>query len=339
MKKNLMLILSALILCACAGVSTTDGDSTKQWVVLSSSKADMDGDVYDVCFRLKLRFNPSEVTQRFDTDRACITKCCWYSENKTVEIRFNDGFVDEFAKNGKARKYDTDSMKIYLRYSPFLKTIHAKADPSSIIRSDGLVTLTYDEVQDEKRLLKVGTEEVKAQDFEGATAASNKGEYLFRRNSEGTLLVNHTAAMKAREEAQRQAAEPENPQGANVDETAEREALLAKKLAYERRQAVLLLRRFYNKDIDAYIMNIDKAQKKKGLVLLANDRKWATTKIGSPIYRVTCKVNGQLGKTKADMKDYPIQCGVYEVNLDEQTVEPMDTVATAIVSREYTAAF
>ena len=82
-------------------------------------------------------------------------------------------------------------------------------------------------------------------------------------------------------------------------------------------------------------MDIDKAQKRKGLVLMANDRNWLTIKTGSPVYKVTCRVNGRLGATPQDMKDYPISCGVYEVNLDEQTVMPKDTDARTIVSGEY----
>ena len=116
---------------------------------------------------------------------------------------------------------------------------------------------------------------------------------------------------------------------------AERQELLQKKLSYERRQAVLLVKRFYGKEIDSYILAIDKAKRAQGLVLMSNDRDWTTVKTGTPIYKVTCKVNGKLGKTASTMKNFPISCGSYEVDLDEKTVNPIDTAARSIVNGEY----
>ncbi|MBQ6224604.1 MAG: hypothetical protein IJJ58_05500, partial [Campylobacter sp.] len=76
MKKLFNLMAVILPLCACAGMSSFDGNSTKQWINIESSKQDLEGKTIDVCYRLDVRFSPQEVTKRFDTDKACITKCC-----------------------------------------------------------------------------------------------------------------------------------------------------------------------------------------------------------------------------------------------------------------------
>lgn len=326
MKKSLIFLIFPLLLSGCVGMSSTDGDSTKKWISVVSSKADMDGDVYDVCYRLNLRFSPAEAEDRINTDAACITKCCWYSDTKTVEFRLNDTFPDDLVQYGVSKKYAPEKIKFYMNYSPFLNTIHGKAEPASAVRSDGLVKLDYTEIRNQERFLTAGHDPVKAAVFEADDDGdTNKGEYLFKKQpKQEATPAQKAAAAKAQEEA---ALSSMNDQ--------DREALLQQKLSYERRQAVILVKRFYDREIDSYIMNIDKSKKRQGLVLLTNDRKWVTVKIGSPIYKVTCRVNGQLGKTQNDMKAYPIACGVYEVNLDDNTVTAKDTAARSIISGEY----
>ena len=317
------ILLMPLFLCGCVGMSTTDGSSTKQWISIVSSKSDLDGSTADVCYKLNLRFNPAEAEYRIDTDRACITRCCWYSENKSVQINFNEGFAEDLVKNGTAKKYTPETLTISVRYSPFLKTIHAKAEQKDVIKSDGLVQLEYDQVTKPEQFLDLdfGTQTAKLY----KESDTKQGTYLF-------------ASEKPKNEPEVQSeskSEEEEITDYNDLSDSERQALLQKKLSYERRQAVLLLKRFYNKEIDAYILAIDKAKRAQGLVLMSNDRDWTTVKIGTPIYKVTCKVNGKLGKTPSTMKDFPISCGAYEVNLDEKTVTPIDTAALSIVNGEY----
>ena len=234
-----------------------------------------------------------------------------------------------------------------IRYSPFLKTIHGKADQKGVLKSDGLVQLDYDQVTKPEQFfdLDFGTQTPKQ--YEDTDI--HKGSYLFTKQKndadanaqaeakakEQIAQANKVRAAQAAEEktAGKEQAEAKASYG-DLDE-AERQELLQKKLAYERRQAVLLVKRFYNKEIDSYILAIDKAKRAQGLVLMSNDRDWTTVKTGTPIYKVTCKVNGKLGKTASTMKDFPISCGSYEVDLDEKTVTPIDTAARSIVNGEY----
>ena len=318
------ILMMPLLICGCVGMSTTDGSSTKQWIFIVSSKSDLDGSTADVCYKLNLRFNPAEAEDRIDTDRACITRCCWYSENKSVQMDFNAGFADDLVENGTAKKYEPEILTVNVSYSPFLKTIHAKAEQKGVIKSDGIVQLEYDQVTKPDQFLDLdfGTQTAKLY----RNSDTKQGTYLFAPEKKPDTTPEIYTDIKT-----------ENKEEENYNDLSDsaRQELLKKKLSYERRQAVLLLKRFYNKEIDAYILAIDKAKRAQGLVLMSNDRDWTTVKIGTPIYKVTCKVNGKLGKTPSTMKEFPISCGSYEVNLDEKTVTPIDTAAISIVNGEY----
>lgn len=318
------ILLMPLLICGCVGMSTTDGSSTKQWISIVSSKSDLDGSTADVCYKLNLRFNPAEAEDRIDTDRACITRCCWYSENKSVQMDFNAGFADDLVENGTAKKYEPEILTVNVSYSPFLKTIHAKAEQKGVIKSDGIVQLEYDQVTKPDQFLDLdfGTQTAKLY----RNSDTKQGTYLFSPEKQPDNTPEIYTDIKTDDE--------EETNYNDLSDSA-RQELLKKKLSYERRQAVLLLKRFYNKEIDAYILAIDKAKRAQGLVLMSNDRDWTTVKIGTPIYKVTCKVNGKLGKTPSTMKEFPISCGSYEVNLDEKTVTPIDTAAISIVNGEY----
>lgn len=330
MRKILPIVIMPLLLCGCVGMSTTDGDSTKQWITIVSSKSDLDGSTADVCYKFNLRFMPEEAINRIDTNKSCITRCCWYNETKNVVMDFNEGFADDLITEGTAKKYTPEVLSIRVSYSPFLKTIHAKADQRGIIKSDGTVQLEYDQVSRPEQFLDLdfGTATPKEYDLENSYTSS----YLFNKNRATIKKADTSVDMTEYSNPDKE--EAAEPTFGDLDAT-EREAFLQKKLSYERRQAVLLVKRFFNEEIDAYILAIDKAKKAQGLVLMSNDRDWITIKTGTPVYKVSCKVNGKLGKTASTMKDFPISCGTYEVDLDEKTVIPVDTAARSIINGEY----
>gem|GEM_PF-2716994 len=422
MKKFYIFLTMLLPLCACTGMSSFDGNSTKQWVTIESSKQDLEGKTIDVCYRFDVRFSPQEVTNRFDTDKACITRCCWYSETRQVNLNLNTDFAKELAEEGQANKYVTDKLVFNVRYSNLLNTIHATVKPNSALRSDGLINLDYTLVKEDPGLLKIDLGDLKPHDFSQIEENKHEGKYLYTQEEEAmrryqehiremqdyqrvdtgitrgepepaTKVVEEevlTPDQVVKEEASKittqktvigtlqtqkdtptskinnpretyeyyeeqavyfeeepfdqqiakaQKQERENvyyhTEVYNLNDPTQRQTLLEKKLAYERNQAVELLRRFYQQDIDEYIRHIDKEQREKGYVLLANDREWKTTKVGYPIYRVKCSVNGKLGKTQKSLKEYLIPCGVYEVDLDENTVAPKDITAITIVNKDY----
>ncbi len=413
-----------LPLCACTGMSSFDGNSTKQWVTIESSKQDLEGKTIDVCYRFDVHFSPQEVTKRFDTDKACITRCCWYSDTRQVNLNLNMDFAKELAEEGQANKYTLDNLIFNVRYSNLLNTMHATVKPNSALRSDGLINLDYTVVKDDPSLLKINLGDLKVHDYSQEKDA-HEGKYLYKEQEKaiqkqqqeiqkiqelkeyqrvdtgiivgepeptpktievevltpdqvvteeaaknptqktviGTLKtqkdtttgkVNNARDTYEYYEEQTVSFEEEpfdkqltneekqerenvyyHTEVYNLNDPSQRQTLLEKKLAYERNQAVELLRRFYQQDIDEYIRHLDKEQAQKGYVLLANDREWKTTKIGYPIYRVKCSVNGKLGKTQRSLKEYLIPCGVYEVDLDEKTVLPKDITAITIVNKDY----
>jgi hypothetical protein len=323
MKKIFLLLPIFMTITGCVAMSGADGDSTKQWLKIVSSKSALTGGAEDVCYRLDIKFNPPQAADGINTDAACITKCCWYSEHKTVTINLNDNFARDLAQTGVARRYAPEKLNFYISYSSFLNTIHGRVEPKSALKSGGLIKLNYTELKNQDPYLTVGHEQVNAVVFDEERGKNTYSTNLFKK---GSPTGNNFAA--ARENT-------DGEQPSNFIDAQEREEYLQKILSYERERSVMLLKRFYNKDIDAYIMAADKAQKSKGMVLLANDRNWLTTKIGYPIYRVACKVNGKLGKTRQTMKDYPLDCGIYEVRLDEQTVKPVDSIARSIATGEY----
>ena len=114
---------------------------------------------------------------------------------------------------------------------------------------------------------------------------------------------------------------------------------LKKKLAYERTEAVKLLKRFYGDEIDAYLRALDKYKRAEGQVLYTSDRIWQAAKIGTTIYQVDCNVKGKIAllgtKSGSATTDYPIYCGSYIVDLDEKTVEARDDMAKRVAQKEY----
>lgn len=423
MKNFLAVFCTVLLLAGCTTMGTSDGDSTKDWIKIDSSKQDLDGKIMDICYRLDIRFNPPDAIYDINPDMACITKCCWYGERNKVEINMNDNFARNLAIHGRAVKYTPEKLTFHLSYSSFLNTIHGRVEPRGVLKSGGLIMLKTEEFTTQSSRLPVSNEPVSAKIYGEDSAVV--GTYLFKSTPAATGEVAKAEAEAVKAMAAEQplppppppAPEPEpqfieaqsvlaaaaqkpepapapqivaakiapvvvvpkplpapvpppspvqqsaaaknipplasgqpippSPGRPLYEETKEppqmpasgnlraREEYYQKQLAYEREQAVLLLKRFYNTDIDAYIMSLDKNYKEKGQILLANDRSWATTKVGSPIFRVTCKVNGQLGKTQKTMKPHPIACGVFQVDLDDQTVIPIDVLARSIVSGEY----
>jgi hypothetical protein len=233
-----------------------------------------------------------------------------------------------------------------MRYSSFLNAINARVEPSGLISSSGQVNLKYEQVTDPGRLLNLGFDtDIKAQkyytedikpNYEKARERYVSYEQKAKENIRLTQQQLDEAGygVQQTEQTAAQTADAAKTQITTASRGAQNE-LLSQKLAYERQQSISLLKRFYEKEIDAYIMSVDKSLKQKGQVLMANDRRWIAAKIGTPIYKITCKVNGKAGATQSEMKDYPIGCGVYEVDLENQAVRPLDTTARSIASGEY----
>ena len=164
--RKLLIFTFCLVLASCAGTRTLDGETTKNWVKIVSSKIDRAGNVQDVCFLLDLSFYPGTAYERVKNNpNSCLDECCWYSENKTVEYYFNDGFLKDLKEQGVSRRYSPDHIKIKMKYAPFLNRLSAKAESYDGISKDGIIKLEYDDVVDSEILNDESFSEVEAKAF------------------------------------------------------------------------------------------------------------------------------------------------------------------------------
>lgn len=413
--RKLLILIFCLMLAACAGNRTVDGETTKDWVKIVSSKVDNSGTIRDVCFLFDLSFSPESVYDRIKNNPAsCLEQCCWFSENKSVDLYFNDGFAKDMEEFGVARRYYPDHIKIKMKYSSFLNRLSASAN-SDLISKDGIVKLNYEDFQGSTPILNSKFSEVQAKIYTAedmkrdsmpktapktketpsyktvSMSGVNRAELLAKaqaeeekghahaeeianiystvvegeaistpaalqiQNKQGTEKVEQQvkgtkavvpATMKANKakadevlyDVQKTAAEDNKVIAEKADATVDT-STLKQKLAYERKQAVDLLKRFYGDEIDAYLRFLDNAKKKEGQVLLTNDKVWQAKKIGTPIYQIDCKVKGKIAllgtEVGTETTDYPIICGTYVVDLDEKTVEAKDALAKKIVQKKY----
>ena len=532
--RKLLILSFCLLFSACAGNRTLDGETNKNWIKVVSSKVDNSGTTRDVCFLFDLAFYPGSAYDRIKNNpSACVEECCWYSENKTVEYYFNDGFLRELEDTGVSRRYYPDHIRIKLNYSPFLNRLSARADSNEGITKNGIVVLEYDEVS---RIEKGNNESFyrveskiypeKSSDSKSkvkgpisyktiSISGINRDELLARAKTERDNYYSQAVAERyvspekeyveesmfftgqvspfddtdketkwlskktlAEEEALRLARYKQNrytqeekdkflqkKKGKNKNNGNDEEALLEdveyqslesvsneaivesaknynaakdnvlnengtrgdtsngqiskkgnvkdskvksntskgnvsqvsgsdyiavngsknstnsgknskvkesdvmydvqrtyaqeakivylepkmpekinsntlkKKLAYERTEAVKLLKRFYGDEIDDYIHALDKYKRTEGQVLITNDKIWQAEKIATMIYKIDCNIKGEVILLGADSgtqtADYPIYCGSYIVDLDEKTVEARDDMAKRIAQREY----
>ena len=146
--RKLLIFIFCLGLASCAGTRTLDGETTKNWVKIVSSRTDKSGNIKDVCFVFDLSFYPGTVYDRLKNNpNTCLEECCWYSENKVVDFYFNDGFIKDLQEQGVSRRYYPDHIEIKMTYSQFLNRLSAKASSPEGISKDGIVRLDYDEVR------------------------------------------------------------------------------------------------------------------------------------------------------------------------------------------------
>ncbi len=174
--RKLLIFIFCLGLASCAGTRTLDGETTKNWVKIVSSKIDRSGNVQDVCFVFDLSFYPGTVYERIKNNpTTCLEECCWYSENKSVDFYFNDGFTKDLEEYGVSRRYYPDNIRINLIYSHFLNRLSAKASSPEGISKDGIVTLEYEDIYKPDLKNEAGAYEIKEKTYpEALSSATNK---------------------------------------------------------------------------------------------------------------------------------------------------------------------
>ena len=289
------MVLCVLTAAGCGNPLTYDSAyaSNKNWLEVVSDKKDWQGSQTDSCYQFHFKFLPEDAAARVVNNNAnCINRCCWRSSAPEVILDFNAGFKQDLAENGTARLFTPGQIKIKIKYSSILGLISAGVTPSGAIRRDGTVKLKYKDVTDGAVLARLAAR--KAERDQAAAA--------------------QTAAAQTQEQAQ-----------------AARDAAQTRRLMFQadKNQSIDLVKRKYGRKIDDYLYGLDLARRKKGYVLINADKDWqAAPQNGS--FAVTCVSKSKLGKTKNTLKDYPIDCGQWLVNLDTASVQPYNARAEKI---------
>lgn len=145
--RKFLILFFCLFSTVCMGYRTLDGETSKDWIKIVSSKIDRSGNVKDVCFILDLSFYPGTVYDRLKNNpKTCLEECCWYSENKKVEFYFNDGFIKDLEEQGVSRRYYPDNIILEFSYSPFINRLSVRSTSTQGISKDGVVRLEYRDI-------------------------------------------------------------------------------------------------------------------------------------------------------------------------------------------------
>lgn len=294
MKRTIIFLTILLTSCATNTQYGLDGTSNKNWLELVSSRDDHEGKQYDSCYKFNFTVWPQAAEARINKEHNCVTRCCWRSERESVVINLNEGLAEELEKNGKAFKYTPEKITINVKYSSLLDLTNATVSPAGIISRDGHIKLNYEVLSEAAR-----TKEISLAARLAAEEAARKAD----------ILKERMAAQTAIEEAR----------VANLQAD------------YNKRQAINYTRRFYGLNIDKYLSLLDQAERQKGYTLLFGQKTWAAMQTDTSLYTVSCYAPASLGKTQKSMKNITLECGLWQVDLEEQTVVPIDTLAGKIV--------
>ena len=286
-------LLCVLLAAACGNPLTFDSAyaSNKNWLVVDTDRKDWQGNQTDSCYRLILKFLPQSAAARA-AQMPCVSQCCWRSEVPELTLDLNAGFKSDLAENGVARIYTPGQIKIKIKYSSFLGLISAGVTPAGAISRDGTVKLKFKEKTD--------------------PAAQAR-------------LAAQAAAQKQTADAQAYAARQ------NAAEQAARDAAETRRLMFQAKKdrSVDLVKKKYGKAIDDFLYRLDLAQRKKGNILINADKAWNAEPQENG-FMVTCVSKSKLGKTQNAMKDYPIDCGEWFVDLNTSQTQAYDARADKI---------
>lgn len=294
MKKLFPFALFFLSACATNMQYGTDGVSNKNWLEIAMSKKDFGGKKYDICYKFNLRGLNEDLKRRINNDDNCITKCCWLSERGEVVINTNKGLEEELRAAGRANKYSPAEVKIKVSFASVLGLANAAASPN-VINRNGVIKLKSAPVEDRARLRQVEAERA----YEEQQAALRLAEYQ-----------QYQAQLKAADEA------------LSFELTAENN----KKLA------VSYVRRFYGRQIDSFLYSLDEAERKRGNIILFENRQWQAVPRGENLFTVSCYAPARFGKTQKSLKNTTLECGVWLVSLEEMDAKPHDALAIKIAA-------
>lgn len=348
MKKLLLGAIAILSTAACyTPMSSLDVSTNKPWVDVQATRLDFNRDQYDSCVQYNLRFWPPEAEQNIDLADACITGCCWRSEKSEVVLEFNKNFENDLKTYGVARKYSPEKITIQVSHSNFLNFTKVSVTPARTITNEGLVKLTYTQVEDKERLEQVMQEEKERVKQEKQRLQQ---EYVQDRISQlQHTLRNAAIVAKAQEELQsghlKAFIPPEEPpeEAKKIDKKKNKQKKKKNKKeepaapqiskAQLMAQAKSLLQQQQGHKIDTYFYNMNKTYRDKEAFFVLSDRFIEAKDNADNTFTLSCYANASTGITQTSLNDSKFSCGTWLVDLTEQTVTPYDNKAIQIVNQ------
>ncbi|MDR0292232.1 MAG: hypothetical protein LBI01_05690 [Elusimicrobium sp.] len=296
MKKS-FLAICVLFAAGCSNPLTYDSAyaSNKNWLEVVTDKKDWEGNQTDSYYKFHFKFLPPDAAARVNNNFNCINQCCWRSGTPEVILDFNAGFKQDLEENGTAKFYTPGKIKIKIKYSSVLGLITASVTPAGAIKRDGTIKLKYKEEVNPAVTARLAAMRAAKQDAADAQA---------------NIAAQRELQLKAQADAE------------------------TKRLTYEadKNRSVDYIKRIYGRAIDEYLYNLDLAQRKKGYVLLNAEKEWKVIPLGNN-FLVNCTSKSKLGKTQNTLKDYPIDCGAWLVDLNNASVKPYDALAAQIAAK------
>lgn len=284
----------AVVLCACYTPLNNSGvATTKAWLEVPAKRVDFDGKQYDSCVQFNLRFWPQEAVERLDLQAACITACCWRSEQSEITLDFNKGFEEELLRYGVARKYTPEKITLKVTHSNLVNVTKVTVSPRGAISSNGLAKLSYTTVRDETRLAQIEEDLALAQE-----------------NAQWPLPVKSAAATQSVRSSQ---ASKQTVQDAGEQ------------------QAKECVQRKVGAQIDDYFYQMNKIYRKQDAIFILSARILVARPNADGTYQVTCHAKARTGTDEKHLNSSDFPCGVWLTDINAQMVLPDDKKARQIL--------
>lgn len=309
MKKSILLAISICMLAACYTPLSNSGVSTnKPWIDVSGTRLDFNGEQYDSCVKLNLRFWPQEAAERINLSKSCITACCWRSEQNEVVLDFNKDFEKELATKGRARKYTPGKVTLKITHSNFVNLTKVSVSPARAINNKGLLKLSYEEVEDPTRLAQLKQNQ-RNENYSAPVALTPPGPSPVQMITT-TKTVTKPIVQSTLVSAPNTTLKPETSPQADY--------------------AKGLLQQTYGTHIDTYFYQMNKTYRKQGAIFMISDRLLQTSAYGQGAYIVTCHAKARTGIEENNLKASDFSCGKWHVDIQKNAVTPYDTKAKSI---------
>ena len=220
--------------------------------------------------------------------------------------------------------------------------------PAKAITTDGLVKLSYTQVEDKERLEKISLEEKERITQE---LVQNKIAHLQE------TLKRAAAITKAQEELQsghlKAFIPPEEPpeEAKKIDNNALKKSLAKKNKKKKGKnqkqpkqpkiskaqlmaQAKDLLQQKQGVNIDTYFYNMNKTYRDKQAFFVISDRYIEPKENTDSTFTLTCYAKASTGITETSLNDSRFSCGTWLVDLSAQSVTPYDNKAIQIFNQQ-----